>query len=59
MKQELLKGWLTVEEYAKREGITRAGAHDRIGRKLIDPDDVIVFPKKIKILIKDYGENKT
>ncbi len=51
-KRSVLSDWMTVDEYAKQEGITKWGVHNRIGAKIISPKDVIVFPQKVKILIR-------
>lgn len=50
--EEPLKDWLTVDEYAKQEGITKAGVHFRMNNGLIPRENIVVLPKKTQILIK-------
>lgn len=57
-KRSVLSDWMTVDEYAKQEGITKWGVHNRIGAKIIPPKDVLVFPKKVQILIRKRKKTK-
>jgi len=43
---------LSVSEYAKIHGILDSTAIMRVRRGIINPADVIILPKKVKIFIK-------
>lgn len=43
---------LTVQEYAKKYRLSRAGIYYRIGNKNIDPENVVLIPKTV-VYLKD------